>query len=167
MKTGARRLIKRRQAKLARRLAGTAVSIVTAESCTGGQLAAALAADAALGPHLERGFVAYSIDAKCEQLGIARDTAERNDAVTAEVTAAMADGALKNSRADIAIAITGFCGPQEKNEEVGLVFLACADRKSGRWEETWRFGDLGREAVLAKAVAAALALLVHATDGGN
>lgn len=160
-------LIERRKAKLARRLSGRTTSFATAESCTGGRLAALFAGDATLGPHLERGYVAYSIDAKCEQLGVARCDAERNDAVNAAVAAAMAKGALKNSRADIAVAVTGFCGPQEKHEEVGLVFLACADRDDGFWSREYHFGDLGREAVLEQAVAEALTLMVEAVDGGR
>jgi nicotinamide-nucleotide amidase len=160
----ARALIESRKARLARRLSDRPTSFVIAESCTGGRLAALFAGDAALGPHLERGYVAYSIDAKCEQLGVARRDAERNDAVNAEVAAAMAKGALKNSRADISIAITGFCGPQEKNEEVGLVFLACVDRHHGFRERICHFGDLGREAVLEQAVAEALMLMIEAVD---
>jgi len=143
------------------------MSFVTAESCTGGRLAALFAGDAMLGPHLERGYVAYSIDAKCEQLGVARCDAERNDAVNAEVAASMAKGALNNSRADIAVAVTGFCGPQEKNEEVGLVFLACADRYGGFWDRVCHFGDPGRESVLEQAVAEALALMIEAVDEGG
>jgi nicotinamide-nucleotide amidase len=162
-----RALIERRKAKLARRLSDRPISFVTAESCTGGRLAALFAGDATLGPHLERGYVAYSIDAKCEQLGVARGDAERNDAVNAEVAAAMAKGALNNSRADIAIAVTGFCGPQEKDEEVGLVFLACADRHDGFWDRACHFGDLGREAVIEQAVAEALTLMMEAVANGR
>lgn len=162
----ARALIERRKMELARRLSARPIRFVTAESCTGGQLAALFAGDAMLGPHLERGYVAYSIDAKCEQLGVARCDAERNDAVNAEVAAAMAKGALRNSHADIAVAVTGFCGPQEKHEEVGLVFLACADRHDGFWEREYHFGDLGREAVLDQAVAGALTLMMEAVDDG-
>ena len=154
--------IERRKAKLARRLSDRSDRFVTAESCTGGRIGAVFAGDAALGPRLERGFVAYSTDAKCEQLGVERALAERNEGVSAAVAVAMARGALRHSMADIAIAATGFCGPQEKDEEVGLVFLACADRGEGLWEQECHFGEVGREAVLEHSVAAALALMAEA-----
>lgn len=143
-------------------LAGGARRIATAESCTGGQLAALFAADRMLGPHLERGFVAYSKEAKREQLGVPRDLVERCDAVNADAAEAMARGALANSRADIAISITGFCGPPEKDEEVGLVHLACAACDGALTQQECHFGDIGREKVLDHAVNAALDLLVAA-----
>ena len=102
--------ITRRLAELAEHLAGSDIRIATAESCTGGQVAAELAGHADLGSHLERGYVVYSVDAKCDMLGIARSLAERSQGVGAEVTLALAEGALDRSRADLAIAITAFCG---------------------------------------------------------
>lgn len=146
---------------LAAALQGTDLKIATAESCTGGQLAAHFARDVNLGSHLERGFVVYSIDAKCELLGIARSLAERGEAVTPEVTAAMAEGALTHSHAQLAVGVTGFCGPQEKNEEVGLLYVATAGAHGTRIEEH-HLGDIGREAVLDAAVAIALAMLTDA-----
>lgn len=146
---------------LAAALQGTDLRIVTAESCTGGQLAAHFARDADLGSHLERGFVVYSIDAKCELLGIERSLAERCDAVTAELTAAMAEAALAHSHAQLAVAVTGFCGPQDGDEAVGLVFVATAGAQGTKVEEH-HLGDIGREAVLDGAVAIALAMLTEA-----
>lgn len=146
---------------LAAALQGTDLKITTAESCTGGQLAAHFARDENLGSHLERGFVVYSIDAKCELLGIERDLAERCEAVTAEVTAAMAEGALAHSHAQVAVAITGFCGPQEKDEEVGLLYVATAGAQGIKIEEH-HLGDIGREVVLDGAVAIALTMLTDA-----
>nr|WP_306455581.1 nicotinamide-nucleotide amidohydrolase family protein [Sphingopyxis sp. JAI108] len=156
-------MIERRRRKLARHLAGRTLRFVTAESCTGGQLAAVLAADAALGPHLERGFVAYSIDAKCEMLGVSREDAERAAAVNPEVAAAMATGALRTSRADLAIAITGFCGPREGREEVGLVYIGMANVDAVRVED-FHFGDIGRSNVLDLAVAVALQIMIEAAS---
>jgi nicotinamide-nucleotide amidase len=143
---------------LAAALQGTDLQIATAESCTGGQLAARFARDADLGSHLERGFVVYSIDAKTELLAIERKLAERREAVTPEVTTAMAEGVLSHSHAQLAVAVTGFCGPQEKDEEVGLVFVATAGRQGTKIEE-YHLGDIGREAVLDAAVAIALTML--------
>jgi len=137
------------------------LSFATAESCTGGQLAAVLAGDAALGPHLERGFIVYSADAKCEMLGVDRDDVERCEAVNSDVAAAMAKGALVNSRADIAVAITGFCGPREADEGVGLVHLACLDRAGRLAQRECHFGDAGRR-VLDSAVEAAQAMMAAA-----
>ena len=155
-------LIARRKRELARRLTGGALRFATAESCTGGALAGLLAGDAKLGSHLDRGFVAYSIDAKCDMLGVTRATAERCEGVNPEVAAAMASAALARSDADFAVAITGFCGPQEKNEEVGLIFLAIDGRDGTELRQECHFGDLGRQAVLDEAIAAALGLMIEA-----
>lgn len=153
-----------RLAELAACVSGRDVRFATAESCTGGQLAAALAGHESLGSHLERGFIVYSVDAKCEMLGIARPLAERSHGVSAAVTAALAAAALDMSRADIAIAITGFCGPREGDEEVGLVHLACAARGAAPGSRVCHFGDIGRRAVLDRSVAEALAILRSAVE---
>ncbi|WP_168707891.1 nicotinamide-nucleotide amidohydrolase family protein [Sphingopyxis sp. PAMC25046] len=155
---------KRRRADATRRLANmlaeAELRVATAESCTGGQLAALFAGDAALGPWLERGFIVYSADAKCEMLGLDRADAERDEGVNAEATRAMAAQALARSRAGIAVAVTGFCGPQQGNEEVGLLFIAAAHHET-RVEEH-HVGDIGRAAVLEAAVDLALAMLEEA-----
>ncbi len=154
--------IGRHATELARLLSARGLSFATAESCTGGQLAAVLAGDEVLGPHLERGFVVYSADAKCELLGVRRDDVERCEAVNSDVAAAMAKGALANSRADVAISITGFCGPRQGDEEVGLVHLASADRTGRLTHRECHFGDRGRRQVLDSAVAAGLSMMVEA-----
>ncbi len=153
-----------RLAELAARVSERDIRFAMAESCTGGQLAAMLAGHEELGSHLERGYVVYSLDAKCEMLGIARDLAERSNGVSEEVTVALAAAALDKSRADIAIAITGFCGPPEGDEEVGLVHLACAARGASPVIRVCHFGDIGRSAVLAGAVAEALTMMCHAAE---
>lgn len=165
MSSGAQQAIEREAGRLAAALAGSELRWAIAESCTGGQLAAIFARSEALGTHLERGFVAYSQDAKCELLGVARADAQRCDAVNPEVAEAMAKGALDRSSADFAIAVTGFCGPQEKDEEVGLVYFACADRNGGLVGQECHFGDLGREAVLDHAVSTALHIMREASSG--
>ncbi|MDT7527707.1 nicotinamide-nucleotide amidohydrolase family protein [Sphingopyxis sp. SE2] len=156
-----------RVAELAGRVADGDIRFATAESCTGGQLAAALAGHSALGSHLERGYVVYSVDAKCEMLGISRALAERSQGVGTSVTAALAEAALDKSRADVAIAITGFCGPQEDDEEVGLVHLACAVHGRGILSRTCHFGEIGRRAVLDVAVAEALTMLCEAVPNAT
>lgn len=160
----AQRNIEQNSERLAAALDGSGLRWATAESCTGGQLAAIMARHAALGSHLERGFVVYSQEAKCEQLGVDPRDAKRCKAVNPAVAEAMAAGALTNSRADFAIALTGFCGPQEEEEEVGLVYLACADREGPRFAQECHFGDIGREAVLDHAVAAALAIMCDTVE---
>jgi len=92
-------------------------------------------------------------------LGIARSLAERSQGVGAEVTLALAEAALDRSRADRAIAITGFCGPREADEEVGLVHFACAVRGQLPRQHICHFGDIGRRDVLDAAIAEALMLL--------
>ncbi|MGH6950320.1 MAG: CinA family protein, partial [Vitreimonas sp.] len=85
--------------------------LATAESCTGGLIAASITAVPGASVVLERGFVTYSNEAKVEMLGVSAELIERHGAVSQEVALAMVDGALKHSRADIALAVTGIAGP--------------------------------------------------------
>ena len=142
-------------------LRGSELRVAAAESCTGGQLAAVFAGDVELGPNLERGYVVYSLDAKCDMLGVERVDAERCQGVNPEAARAMVDGALERGRADVAVSITGFCGPQQGDEEVGLVYVATASRDGLEIEEH-HFGDIGRAAVLESAVGVAIAMLAEA-----
>ena len=157
-------LLAARRAALAAALSDSEFLVTTAESCTCGQLAAVFAGDAALGPHLDRGFIVYSADSKCDILGLSRSDVERNEAVNREVARALASGALERSGADISIGITGFCGPRQADEEVGLVYLACIGRASDSLERECRFGDRGRKQVLDHAVATALELVVEMAE---
>lgn len=137
-----------------------AARFAMAESCTGGALAALFAADSELGPHLERGFIAYSLDAKEEMLGVPRTESEPCAGVSPAVAEALARGALDRSSADYGVAITGFCGPQEAEEEVGLVYLALVPRGGPASLRECHFGDIGREKVLEQAVSEALELVI-------
>src|SRR6188508_1726744 len=121
------------------------LKLATAESCTGGLLAALLTDVSGRSHVFERGFVVYSDDAKCDLLGIARHKLERFGAVSAEIARAMALGALGNSRADIALSITGFAGPAGPDDEEGLVHFACARRDSAALEWEKHFGPIGRQ----------------------
>jgi nicotinamide-nucleotide amidase len=138
-----------------------ALKIATAESCTGGLVAAAITAIPGASAVLERGFVTYSNEAKTEMLGVPAELIERRGAVSQEVALAMVEGALKNSRADIAVAVTGVAGPDGGSEQkpVGLVHIAAAKRGGARLHEERRFGDIGRNEVQAESAVAALALL--------
>jgi nicotinamide-nucleotide amidase len=104
--------------------------LTTAESCTGGMVAAALTAVAGSSAVYERGFVTYSNEAKTEILGVAPSLLEKHGAVSEPVARAMAEGAIAHSRADIAISVTGIAGPGGGTAEkpVGLVHFATARR---------------------------------------
>lgn len=104
--------------------------LVTAESCTGGLIAAALTAIAGSSDVVDRGFVTYSNEAKAEMLGVPVDMLAEHGAVSEPVARAMAYGALVNSLADVSVAVTGVAGPGGGSAEkpVGLVHLAVAKR---------------------------------------
>jgi nicotinamide-nucleotide amidase len=104
--------------------------VATAESCTGGLVAAALTEVAGASAVFDRGFVTYSNDAKRDMLGVPDAVIAANGAVSAQTACAMAQGALAHSLADIAVSITGVAGPGGGSPEkpVGLVHFACARR---------------------------------------
>lgn len=121
----------------------------TAESCTGGLIAAALTGVAGSSDVFERGFVTYSNEAKTELLGVPADLIARLGAVSGEVAEAMATGALAHSRADVAVAVTGIAGPGGGSAEkpVGLVYVASASRAGRLLMDECRFGNAGRDRV--------------------
>ncbi len=136
------------------------VRIATAESCTGGLIAAALTAIAGASDVLDRGFVSYSNDAKHDMLGVPLATIEQHGAVSEEVAAAMATGALDRSNAGIAISVTGLAGPGggSADKPIGLVCFGIARRDQPPVASEQVFsGD--RTAVRAAAVAHAIALI--------
>jgi PncC family amidohydrolase len=102
--------------------------LVTAESCTGGLLAATLTHRAGASDFFDRGFITYSNESKTEILNVPEDTLEKHGAVSAETAEAMATGALDNSRANLAVSITGIAGPDGGTTEkpVGLVYFGYA-----------------------------------------
>jgi nicotinamide-nucleotide amidase len=108
-------------------------TLATAESCTGGMVAAALTDIAGASDVVERGFVTYSNRAKSELLGVPRELIEKHGAVSAETAAAMAEGALAKAPVDIAVAVTGIAGPSggTKDKPVGLVYFGVA-RSGGK-----------------------------------
>lgn len=140
--------------------------IATAESCTGGLIAASLAAVPGASASLERGFVTYSNEAKTEMLGVPADLIQRLGAVSRDVAIAMAEGAIAKSRADISVAVTGIAGPDGGTPEkpVGLVHLAAARRNGATIHEEQRFGDLGRHEIQLATVLAAFDLLKRVMD---
>jgi nicotinamide-nucleotide amidase len=140
---------------------GRGLRIATAESCTGGLVAAALTEIAGASDVVERGFVVYSNAAKQSMLGVPTSTLKRYGAVSAETAVAMAEGALKNSPADIAVSITGIAGPGggTRQKPVGLVHFAVANREGRPMKRRRLFGKIGRRRVRERSVVEALALL--------
>ena len=141
-------------------------TVVVAESCTGGLVAAALTEIAGSSAVLDRGFVTYSNEAKQELLGVAPDIIDTFGAVSVAVAWAMAHGALKASKADVAVAITGVAGPDGGSEQkpVGTVVFARAARGDGPDDlqaEMKQFGaGLDRAEVRHQATLVALELLL-------
>ena len=134
------------------------IRIATAESCTGGMIAALLTEIAGSSDVFERGFVTYSNEAKEDLLGVPAELIHLHGAVSGEVAAAMAEGARKNSMAQIAVAVTGIAGPGggTSQKPVGLVYIALAhlDRQTEILE--MRFLENDRSGIRLATVAAAL-----------
>ena len=135
--------------------------VATAESCTGGLVAGALTEIGGSSDVVDCGFVTYSNDAKQKMLGVPARVLKRYGAVSAETAAAMAKGALKNSQAGLAVAITGIAGPGggSKQKPVGLVYFAAASRDGRHLPRTRRFGKIGRTRVRLRSVVQALDML--------
>lgn len=141
--------------------------IATAESCTGGLIASLLTDVSGYGRCFDRGFVAYSDEAKCFMLGIEREDLANYGAVSAVTARRMADGALARCKADLAIAVTGFAGPAGPDDEVGLVYLATIDRSGKVIERECHFGDVGRERTRLLTAGTALEMMMEALMDGN
>lgn len=134
-------------------------TLATAESCTGGLIAAALTAIAGSSSVVMAGFVTYSNDAKMRMVGVRPDTLAAHGAVSEAVAREMAEGALARAEVDVALSCTGIAGPggATPGKPVGLVFIGCARRGGATVVERSVFpGD--RTAVRAATVAAALRL---------
>ncbi|MES1197622.1 MAG: nicotinamide-nucleotide amidohydrolase family protein [Pseudomonadota bacterium] len=137
------------------------LKIATAESCTGGLVAAALTAVPGSSAVFDSGFVTYSNEAKTEMLGVPASAIAAHGAVSEETALAMAEGALAYSNADIAVAITGIAGPDGGTtaKPVGTVWFGFATRDGAQSAVHLNFGDIGRDAVRMRAAAFALKLL--------
>lgn len=137
--------------------------LATAESCTGGLVAAALTSIAGSSDVVERGFVTYANEAKSQLLGVPSATIAAHGAVSAETAAAMAQGAIVHAPVDVAVSITGVAGPGGASAEkpVGLVIFGLARRDGAVHTERHVFsGD--RAAVREAALKVALRLLAEA-----
>ncbi len=132
---------------LARELLDRQWRCVTAESCTGGGIARALTELPGSSDWFERGFVTYSNEAKREMLGVAGQTLERYGAVSEQTAQEMAEGALRYSRGQAAVSVTGVAGPSGGSaaKPVGMVVFAWAVRDGPTTTRVRRFdGDRGR-----------------------
>ena len=139
------------------------IVIASAESCTGGMLSSAITDIPGSSAIFECGFVTYSNISKIKLLNVNQITLKSFGAVSEEVAAEMAIGALKNSKADIAISITGIAGPGGSNiKPEGMVCFSVAFKKDTKLTKTKQFGPLGRDIVREKATIYGLNLLKSA-----
>jgi nicotinamide-nucleotide amidase len=140
--------------------------LVTAESCTGGMVAAAITDIAGSSNVFDRGFVTYSNAAKTDMLGVSAELIARVGAVSAEVAQAMAEGALDRSGANVGISVTGIAGPGggSPGKPVGLVHFACAVTARPTRLSAMSFGDLGRDAVRRAALQQAFSFILETIE---
>ena len=146
------------------------LKLATAESCTGGLVAALLTEIAGSSDVVERGFVTYSNAAKHELLGVPEAMLAAHGAVSEAVARAMAEGALAHSRADVAVSITGVAGPGGGSAEkpVGLVHFGAARRGDRNvLHRECRFGDIGRGGVRLASLRVALQLISRAAGAAS
>jgi nicotinamide-nucleotide amidase len=150
-----------RATELVARYKAAGLMAATAESCTGGLIAGLLTEIPGSSGMLERGFVVYSNAAKQELLDVPAETLATHGAVSAETAVAMAEGALRASRAEVAVSVTGIAGPDggTATKPVGLVHFACARRGKPTIAREERFGEIGRGTVRLAAVEVGLDLL--------
>ena len=141
------------------------MKIVTAESCTGGLLSASLTHKPGASEIFERGYVTYSNESKHEILGVPQEILNTHGAVSIETAEAMAQGALENSHADIAVSITGIAGPDGGSPEkpVGLVFLGYALKGGSRGSVQSQF-EGSREDIQLEAAKTALKHLISVME---
>lgn len=140
------------------------LTLVTAESCTGGLVAAVLSEAPGAASHLHGGFVTYTKEQKAAVLNVPARLLQAKGAVCAEVAEAMVAGALERCPADVAVSVTGVAGPSrdEDGNPVGLVHLAAMRRGAAPVAAQHTFGPIGRGAIRYRTVAAALGLLTKA-----
>jgi nicotinamide-nucleotide amidase len=145
------------------------LSLVTAESCTAGKLSNVLSEVPGAGEHLHGGFVTYTKQAKTALLGVSPALLRQRGAVCAEVAIAMAEGAVRRSPANIALAITGVAGPErdEDDNPVGFVCIAAAREGCASRHAERHYGAIGRAKILDEAMADALAEALRVIQGAG
>ena len=137
--------------------------LATAESCTGGLIAACLTEIAGSSDVVDRGFVTYSNEAKQADLGVDPDLVMKHGAVSEPVARAMAEGAIKRSRAAIAVSCSGVAGPGggSVDKPIGLVHIACAQSGRATIHLPRRYGNIGRSPIRLKTLEDALTLVLR------
>lgn len=138
------------------------LTLVIAESCTGGLIGSMLTDVEGLSHAFERGFIVYTDAAKAEMLGVEHALLAHEGAVSKAAALAMALGALARSHADVALAVTGFAGPAGPGDEIGLVHIVCARRGHEPVHRENHFGCVGRDAVREAAARMALTMAIDA-----
>jgi len=140
---------------------GRGLTVVTAESCTGGLVAGALTGIPGSSAVFERGLISYSNAGKTDLLGVPAELIESHGAVSEAVARAMAEGAIARSRATVSVSVTGIAGPGGGSfaKPVGLVHFGAVG-PDGAVHAERRFGDIGREGVRMASVRVALELLL-------
>ncbi len=154
----------RKAEQLMHRLCDKELTVATAESCTGGMLAALLTDIEGAGHGFECGFVTYTKDSKAELLGIDRQLLDHNEAVSEVVARAMAEGAISRCHADIALGVTGFAGPAGPGHEEGLVHMALAQRGRDTVHHVEHFGAKGRGFIRVQSLKALMEMLEQALE---
>lgn len=142
------------------------VMIATAESCTAGLIAGAITEVAGSSAIFDRGFVTYTNTAKNQMLDVQTSSLDRFGAVSEQVAQEMAEGALQNSEADLAVSVTGIAGPGgSEHKPEGRVCFGLAQTGKRTITETIEFGAIGRAQVRASTVEHALEMLIHRLGG--
>ena len=142
------------------------LTVATAESCTGGLVAAAISEISGSSAVLDRGFVTYSNEAKQQMLGVTPSTIDVYGAVSTECAEEMAKGALAHAQVDLAVSITGIAGPTgaTPGKPIGLVYFCAASRSGRMITHDRKYGDVGRDKVRRASVLQALAMLQELAD---
>lgn len=147
--------------ELSEKLRARQYKLVTAESCTGGMIAAAITDMAGSSDVFERGYVTYSNQAKVDCLGVMPSILEQHGAVSEETAIAMAKGALRKSQAMISVSVTGIAGPGggTDTKPVGLVYIGCASNDVSANAKAFNF-EGSREKIRNQTVEQALRELI-------
>ena len=142
------------------------LTLATAESCTGGMLAAVITEIPGSSLVLDRGFVTYTNESKQQMLGVAPTTIDVHGAVSRECAEEMAKGALAHSPVNLAVSITGVAGPTGAvpGKPIGLVHFAAASRSGRLVHHDRKYGDIGRSNVRRASVVQALAMLMELAE---
>jgi nicotinamide-nucleotide amidase len=142
------------------------LTLATAESCTGGMLAAVITELPGSSMVLDRGFVTYTNEAKQQMLGVTPNTIEFYGAVSKECAEEMASGALAHAQVSLAVSITGIAGPTGAvpGKPIGLVHFAAASRSGRLIHRDRKFGDIGRTNVRRASVVEALTMLMELAE---